>query len=175
MFGKLLRRAGASSPARTARTAAVAVALTSAAVMASPSIAAAATPASPNMEHFRLISIKGAPGSIIIRGVYDDGGTDYSQQGQKDLAVFHDGAFTINHPGGKFTYSVNPKTCIGKINGTGKYTISDGAGIYRGITGAGSYVLHGQVVLKRNSDGSCNFDAKPSAEQDIIRANGSTS
>ncbi len=158
---------------RTLRKASVAVALASAAMLGIPSAASAT--ASGSIEHIRIVGNSLNPaGTIIIKGPFADGGTDYSR-GQKDLAVFPSGSFTIHHPGGDFTFTLNPRTCIAHISGSGDYTIGGGYGIYKGVSGEGTYVFHGLATFGRAADGTCDDHSQPIAEQDIIRASGSMS
>src|SRR4051812_43400362 len=86
--------------------------------IAVPSAASATTPARSGTEHIRIVQGLSGPGTIIIKGPYSDGGLVYDH-GPKSLAVFPHGTFTIKHPGGDFTFSINPRTCIAKFSGTG--------------------------------------------------------
>ena len=154
-----------------ARKLAVVGAVASVAVLTVPSVASASVTRS-GMEHIRIVhnSLQN-PGVIIIKGVKADGGKDYSR-GNKDLAVFPDGAFTIQHPGGNFTFDLNPATCVAHISGTGNYTLVNGFGAYRGLTGSGTYVFKGIFTFGRNNQGGCAVRQGPTAEQDIVRASG---
>lgn len=150
-----------------------ALAVTSAAVMVVPSLASATT--SGDVERIRIVTNSLNPaGTIIIRGPYVDGGTAHSRT-HRDRAVFAAGSFTIYRPGGNFAFSLRPKTCIAHITGTGDYTIGNGAGVYEGVTGRGTYVFQGLLTLGRNPDGTCDQDSPPIAEQDIFEGKGSMS
>jgi hypothetical protein len=115
---------------------------------------ASASPSS-GTEHFRLtFTSESGPGSIFATGLFNAGGTDY-QGNNKDLAVFPNGAFTIHHPGGQFTFSLNPKTCVATLTGSGNYTLGQGYGVYKGLKGSGTYTLNGKLALNRKANGTC--------------------
>jgi hypothetical protein len=155
-----------------ARKLAVAGALASVAVLAVPSVASATTDRS-GIEHFRIVSSSAARfGVVIAKGVFADGGKDY-QHANRDLFVFPNGAFTVHHPGGNFSFTLNRQTCIGHIDGTGDYTIDNGYGFYKHITGSGTYDFHGTLTFGRHANtGKCAFRRGPTAEQDVVKASG---
>jgi hypothetical protein len=149
--------------------------MASAAALTSPALASA----SPNsgIEHFRIISVNNqSSGSIIAKGLFNAGGTDYSGK-SSDLASFPGGAFTIHHPGGSFTFSVNPKTCLARETGTGDYSLSRGYGVYAGIKGSGTFVFKGEATYPRLPNGTCDLSrsAQPTSQQQVITANGPVS
>ena len=148
--------------------------MASAAALASPALASASP--SSGTEHFRIISANNQPGSIIAKGVFNAGGTDYPGN-SSDLASFPGGAFTIHHPGGSFTFSVNTKTCLARESGTGDYSLNRGYGVYSGIKGSGTYVFKGQATFPRLPNGTCDLSrsAQPTSQQQEINASGPVS
>lgn len=163
-----------ASGARIARRVAMAGAVASVAVLAAPSLASAA-PARGGMEHIRIVNDSNrAAASIVIRGAFVDGGTDYAK-GKRDVAVFPDGGFIIHHPGGTFSFELNPSTCVAHLSGNGSYTIAGGFGGYKGVTGQGTYIFHGILTFGRNGQGRCAVHRAPTASQTIIRASGQMS
>ncbi|MDX6309986.1 MAG: hypothetical protein QOI06_3032 [Nocardioidaceae bacterium] len=163
-----------ASGARMARRLATVGAVASVAVLAAPSLASAA-PSRGGMEHIRIVSDSNrSTSSIVIRGAFVDGGTDYAK-GKRDVAVFADGGFIIHHPGGTFSFELNPRTCVAHLSGNGNYSIGGGFGAYRGVTGQGTYVFHGILTFGRNGQGRCAVHRAPTASQTIIRASGTMS
>lgn len=136
---------------------------------------AAASPSS-GTEHVRIVNTSfNGPGSIIARGVFDAGGTDYPG-GHTDLASFSDGAFSIHHRGTS-TGSINPNTSALKLTGSGTFTINRGYGAYSGLTGSGTYTFKAIGTFPRNANGTCDesSSAQPTAFQETILAVGSVS
>jgi hypothetical protein len=130
------------------------------------------------VEHFRLVNTSfNGPGSIIARGVFNAGGTDYPGGHSTDLATFSNGAFAIHHPGGTSKGEVNSKTCVLKLNGAGTYSINHGYGVYSGLTGSGSYTFRAIGTFPRNANGTCDTSGsvQPSTLQEIILAKGPVS
>jgi hypothetical protein len=148
--------------------------MASAAALASPALASASP--SNGIEHFSIVSANNQPGSIIAKGVFNAGGTDYPGN-SSDLASFPGGAFTIHHPGGSFTFSVSPKTCLARESGSGDFSLNRGYGVYAGIKGSGTYVFKGEATFPRLPNGTCDLSrsAQPTSQQQQITASGSVS
>jgi hypothetical protein len=128
-------------------------------------------------EHFRLVNTSfNGPGSIVARGVFNAGGTDYPGGHNTDLASFANGAFSIHHRGTS-TGRVNLKTCVLKLTGSGKFTLNHGFGAYSGLTGSGNYSFTAIGTFPRNPDGTCDTSGsvQPTTLQQTILANGSVS
>jgi hypothetical protein len=134
---------------------------------------ATASPSS-GTEHVRIVktSVNG-PGSIIARGLFNAGGTDYPGN-HTDLASFDDGAFLIHHHGPS-TGTLNPKTCALKLTGSGKFTINRGYGAYSGLTGSGTYTFKAIGTFPRNPNGTCDTSGsvQPTSFVQIVVASGS--
>jgi hypothetical protein len=125
-------------------------------------------------EHFKLvISSQTGPGAVFASGAFTAGGTDY--QGKKvDEAVFADGSFRIDHGRIHTTFSFDPKTCTGKVSGSGPYRLLGGFGAYAGIKGSGTANVKGAVATGRNPNGTCNF-RDTTAYSLIVHASGPVS
>ncbi len=131
---------------------------------------ASASPTS-GTEHFQLTEANNTPGAILARGVFTASGVDYSKN-NTSLEVFADGAFTIHHPGGNFSFTINPRTCLAKITITGSYTINNGYGRYQGIKGSGTYVANETGVVPRKANGTCSQRGEPFGTVTHITAHG---
>jgi hypothetical protein len=137
---------------------------------------ASASPTS-GIEHVQITAVNGNPGAVLARGVFTASGINYQKSKSSGLFVFSTGAFTVHHPGGTGSFSVNPKTCLFKGTSTGSYTINGGVGVYQGITGSGTYVSRESGVLPRNPNGTCDESnsAQPFSSVEQISASGPVS
>jgi hypothetical protein len=136
---------------------------------------ASASPSS-GTEHIRIVNTSfSGPGSIIARGAFNAGGTDYPG-GHTDLASFSNGAFSIRHRGASMG-RVNPKTCVLTLTGSGKFTLNHGYGAYSGLNGSGTYTFKAIGTFPRNPNGTCDTSGsvQPTTLQQTIVANGSVS
>ena len=138
--------------------------------------AATASPSS-GSEHVRIVNTSfNGPGSILAQGVFNAGGTDYPGGHNTDLASFSNGAFSIHHHGTSAA-TLNTKTCVFKLTGSGKFTLNRGFGAYSGLTGAGTYTFKGIGTFPRNANGTCDTSGsvQPTTFQETIVAKGSVS
>jgi hypothetical protein len=73
-------------------------------------------------------------------------------------AKFPKGTFLLNEvSAGHETGTINPSTCAAVYTDTGiKYTITNGTGSYKGITGSGTANLRFTGTLPKLSNGKCN-------------------
>jgi hypothetical protein len=125
-------------------------------------------------ERFLLVfSSQHGPGAIIANGAFTAGGKEY-QGSNVDLAVFPSGAFNINHRGGHVKSHFNPTTCEGTFTGIKlPFTLSNGYGSYKGISGSGLADLHAKFTTGRKQNGTCSNRITAYAE--IINASGQVS
>ena len=101
-------------------------------------------------EYFHVASTAPAgPGTIIITGVVDAGGTEHPGQAIDD-ATFAGGSFRIDHSAGHPSARFNPKTCVGTINQTGPFSVIDGTGRFSGLAGSGTYVFYALYTTARD-------------------------
>ncbi len=112
------------------------------------------TPArSARTQYFHVASTApSGPGTIIITGVVDAGGTEHPGQAIDD-ATFADGSFRIDHSAGHPSARFNADTCVGTINQTGPFSVIDGTGWFSGLAGSGTYVFHALYITARDVTG----------------------
>src|SRR5579862_8653844 len=112
------------------------------------------TPArSARTEYFHVASTApSGPGTIIITGVVDAGGTEHPGRAIDD-AAFAGGSFRIDHSAGRPSASFNPETCVGTINQTGPFSVIDGTGRFSGFAGRGTYVFRALYTTARDGSG----------------------
>jgi hypothetical protein len=140
-------------------------------LLVAPAVASA-TPRS-GVEHLVLTRVDNRPGAILARGAFYASGVDYEQD-HTDLAVFAHGAFSIHHPNGAVSATVNPKTCVLRVAFSGGYTINNGYGRFRRIEGFGVYRGDLTGVVPRRSNGTCS-DRPPLSTVTRITAEGPVS
>ena len=157
--------------AAAAVAASATVALTG--LSAASASASPARPAASGTEHLQLMSTSATSSTapIIIYGVVTGHGVDHEGSGNTDHVTFANGSFKLVHSAGKGTQHFNSKTCLLQINQHGTYTISGGAGNYKGISGHGKYQFSILAVGKKVK-GKCSQKAAPVAFQQIIQASG---
>jgi hypothetical protein len=132
---------------------------------------ASATTGHPRTERFAIVSVSDpSTSTVIATGVFTAGGTDDSGASADHLA-FPDGKLTLNHHGTHKT-SVNARTCMITTTGSGTYTLADGTGAYKGISGSGHYTFRVHVVLARTTSGSCDRNADPAAFEYLVHGRG---
>jgi hypothetical protein len=112
------------------------------------------TPArSARTEYFRVASTApSGPGTIIITGVVDAGGTEHPGRAMDD-ATFAGGGFRIDHSAGHPSVRFNAETCVGTIDQTGPFSVIDGTGRFSGFAGSGTYVFHALYTTARDVRG----------------------
>jgi hypothetical protein len=137
---------------------------------------ATAKPSVTGTEHISIMSTSAspkAPESIIVTGVFTAGGKDVSGN-NVDAIKLPGGSFKIHHAGPE-SQSLNAKTCLLAVNGTGTYKIAGGKGAYKGISGSGKYKLTIRAITARTAAGKCNTNAAPVAWQFMVMAKGPVS
>jgi len=116
-------------------------------------------------ERFLLVySNAHGPGAMFASGVFTAGGKEY-RGNTVDLAVFPKGAFDIYHHGGHVTFHFNQTTCAGTLTGKNlPFSLLNGYGAYKGISGSGLAVLHAKFITTRNQNGTCSHHYAAFAE-----------
>ncbi len=100
------------------------------------------------------------PGPLALRGAISAYCLD-NQGSSIDHVSCPTGTFVIDHSqqGGKQNFTENPSTCVGVFTFSGApFTIRNGTGAFRGISGTGTAHGTGVEVAPRLRDGSCNPD-----------------
>jgi hypothetical protein len=104
-------------------------------------------------EYFHVASTApSGPGTIIITGVIDAGGTEHPGRAIDD-ATFAGGGFRIDHSAGHPSARFNAETCVGTIDQTGPFSVIDGTGRFTGLAGSGTYMFHALYTTARDARG----------------------
>jgi hypothetical protein len=134
--------------------------------------AASASPAASGTEHFNLMTT--LPNSskyvMIASGVFTAGGVD-TQGSSTDVAKFANGSFKIHHGGALHIIKeqVNQKTCLAVFEGKTPFTLGNGTGAYKKLSGSGTATISELAIFPR-SHGQCNSNANPLTNEQTITA-----
>ena len=111
--------------------------------------------AAADTEYFHVVSTDSTgPGSIIVTGVINAGGTENPGRAV-DGATFAGGAFRIDHSSGKPTLHFDAATCVGTITQSGPFQVIDATGDMSGLAGSGHYVFRALYTTAR-AGGHCS-------------------
>ena len=100
-------------------------------------------------EYFHVVSTRpSGPGTIIITGVVNAGGTEKPGRAI-DTAAFAGGSFRIDHSAGRPTVRFDRATCVGTITQTGPFKVIDTTGEMTGLAGSGRYVFRALYTTAR--------------------------
>ena len=125
-----------------------------------------ATSAPVTKQAFTLTSdINEVGGTVVASGAINATGVDEVISDTEDLFVFPDGTLTVIHASVRGKEHFNDKKCTGTFRETGTYVISEGTGLYEGVTGSGTYRVVGRF------EGAC--DGPPTGGTVSITARGS--
>jgi hypothetical protein len=99
--------------------------------------------------------------SVTASGLFAASGTfpGIGNGQDQSLARLPGGTFVVTHPvkAEKTTLqSVNSKTCRARFDQTGTFTVANGTGAYKGITGYGTDTSDFTATLPREHDGKCD-------------------
>jgi hypothetical protein len=156
---------------KMSRLIAVGAAITAAGgIWAGVANAATASRATSGTEHFNLMTTlpSSSKSTIIASGVFTAGGIDTAGS-TTDTAKFANGSFKIDH-GTKITIikeQINSKTCLAVFEGKASFTLKDGTGAYKGISGSGTALINELAIFAR-SKGKCNPNANPLSNEQTI-------
>jgi hypothetical protein len=110
--------------------------------------------------------------SAIDTGVFTGAGVDH-EGNTVDTLVFPVGTYKVWHSSGTGTQTLDPRTCVLRVNVHGTYKAYGGTGKFRGISGTGTY--HASVLsIEARSAGTCSATLVPVAYQEIITASGTS-
>ncbi len=123
-----------------------------------------ASASSSGTQSFVLTTRSTAPNPVyqaVASGVFSATGTMQATSTASNAplkATFPKGTFMLNEvSAGHQSGTINPSTCAAVYTETGlKYTISNGTGSYKGITGSGTANLKFTGTLPKLSNGKCN-------------------
>lgn len=111
----------------------------------------------PGQEQIRVTAagpIRGVGLDVVVNEVEDE---ETGVITAEDRFEFPEGSvsvtsrITVTSP-----FSVDPRTCVGRVEGTVSYQITGGTRRYAGATGDGTGTFRIVAVLGRNPDGSCS-------------------
>ena len=171
-------RAGwaAKRKAATAGVIAVSAAVATVLWLALPASASPAVSAAPTVNDYIQLMTTSATsnnlGAIEWGSVYTGAGVDHTGT-NVDLLVFPGGTYKTRHGAGAGTQTLNPKTCLLRVNLHGTDTTYGGTGRFRGISGTGTWQASVLAVYARSA-GKCSTTKVPLAFQEIITGSGRT-
>jgi hypothetical protein len=166
-------RAGGTAKRKAAT--AVAIAVSAAAVLWLAVPAGASTGASTVNDNIQLMTTSATSntlGAIETGSVFTGAGVDHSGN-TVDTLVFPGGTYKDRHGAGTGTQTLNPKTCLLRVNLHGTDTPFGGTGIFRGISGHGTWQATVLAIYARSA-GKCSTTRVPLAFQEIITGSGLT-
>ena len=152
------------------RTAALLAAAGIAALAATgATVAAAASSAPSDTEHWIAESTNpvSAIATLIARGPLTVGGTVNFETGHVTLPG---GTLTLSHHQVHGTQGENASTCLATLTSSGTYKVTGGTGLYRHVTGHGSYSLVAYAIVKKVK-GKCSASV-PYAQTELLTATG---
>ena len=171
-------RAGWTARRKAATAAAIAVSAAAATVLwlAGPASAApAASTARTVNDNIQLMTTSATSnnlGAIEWGSVFTGAGVDHSGN-TVDTLVFPGGTYKTRHGTGTGTQTLNPKTCLLRVNLHGTDTTYGGTGKFRGISGTGTWEASVLAIYARSA-GKCSTTKVPLAFQEIITGSGLT-
>jgi hypothetical protein len=131
--------------------------------------AASSSSAPSDTEHWIAESTNpvSATATLIARGPLTIGGTINLQTGQVKLPG---GTLTLSHHQVHGTQGENARTCLATVTSSGTYKVTGGTGLYRHVTGHGSYSLVAYAIVKKVK-GKCSASV-PYAQTELLTAIG---
>ena len=171
-------RAGwaAKRKAATAAVIAVSAAVGTVLWLALPASASPAVSAAPTVnDSIQLMTTSATSnnlGAIEWGSVFTGAGVDHSGN-TVDTLVFPGGTYKVRHGTGTGTQTLNPKTCLLRVNLHGTDTTFGGTGKFRGISGTGTWQASVLAIYARSA-GKCSTTRVPLAFQEIITGSGLT-
>ena len=171
-------RAGWTARRKAATAAAIAVSAAAATVLwlagpasASPAASTART-VNDNIQLMTTSATSNNLGAIEWGSVFTGAGVDHSGN-TVDTLVFPGGTYKTRHGTGTGTQTLNPKTCMLRVNLHGTDTTFGGTGKFRGISGTGTWQASVLAIYARSA-GKCSTTRVPLAFQEIITGSGLT-
>ena len=136
-----------------------AVAATAVALLGGTGIAAASSHAAvTKTESFQLMSTSGTnKSSAIAYGAFTAAGVDTSGAHNTDTLTFSNGTLKLVHKKTGGSQHFDPTTCLLTVTQTATYTLGNGTGAYKGVTGSGKATVNILGIAARNSAGKCSM------------------
>jgi hypothetical protein len=171
-------RAGGTAKRKAVTAAVIAVSAAAATVLwlavpasASPAASAART-VNDSIQLMTTSATSNNLDAIETGSVFTGAGVDHSGN-TVDTLVFPGGTYKDRHGTGTGTQTLNPKTCLLRVNLHGTDTPFDGTGKFRGISGHGTWQASVLAIYARSA-GKCSTTRVPLAFQEIITGSGLT-
>jgi len=101
------------------------------------------------------ISAGNTGGSVYASGPISGSGRDVTLSQNLDRFVFPGGSVWVSHQASTQHQTFDPRSCLGRFTESGNYQLVKGTGVYRGVTGSGTYSARG-------TSRGCNPDTAPS-------------
>ena len=136
---------------------------------ATAAAASSASSASSGTEHWIAESTNpvSATATLIARGPLTVGGTVNLETGHVKLPG---GTLTLSDHQVHGAHSENARTCLATVTSSGTYKVTGGTGLYRHVTGHGSYSLVAYAIVKKVK-GKCSVGV-PYALTELLTATG---
>jgi hypothetical protein len=112
---------------------------------------------------------------VIASGVINAVGTDvFEDSPEGDPAsysqyVFPEGMLSVTTMPEAMEFTQNPRSCVGRLNASGTWTITGGSGAYEGARGHGTLTVKGTIRSEREAQGCSDVEGTLNG---IIRATG---
>jgi hypothetical protein len=84
-------------------------------------------------------------GSVYASGPISGSGRDIVLGQNADKFVFRGGSVTVSHWATSQNQTFDPRSCLGRFTESGNYSIASGSGIYKGVSGSGTYTARGTI------------------------------
>jgi hypothetical protein len=100
------------------------------------------------------ISATDNTGTVYASGPVSGTGTDKAIDQNTDKFTFAGGKVWVSHHATSQTGgNIDPRTCAGRFSEKGTYTLVSGTGMYRGVSGSGTYSASGTIRQTRTAAG----------------------
>ncbi len=150
-----------------------ALAASAIALLGGTGIAAASSHAVTKTESFQLMSTSGTnKSSAIAYGAFTAAGVDTSGAHNTDTLTFSNGTLKLVHKKTGGSQHFDPTTCLLTITQTATYTLGNGTGAYKGVTGSGKATVNILGIAARNSAGKCSMAKAPVAFHFLVNGSG---
>jgi hypothetical protein len=98
-------------------------------------------------------------GHVYASGPISGSGRDIVMGQNADKFVFPNGSVIVSHHATSMNDNFDPRSCMDRFTESGTYSLSNGTGAYKGVTGSGTYTAKGVARGTRTATG-CSMQAK---------------